>query len=327
MAGMGKRMRPHTLSVPKPLIPLAGKPVVKHLVSEITKVVPEKIEEISFVVGDFGIDVENELIAIAASYGAIGKIYHQHDPLGTAHAVYCAKESLKGPVIVAFADTLFSADFKLDSMADGTIWVKEVEEPHAFGVVKINSENIITDFIEKPQDYVSNLAIIGIYFFKQAEILSVEIKNLIDNDIKVKGEFQLTDALENMKSKGIAFVPGKVNEWLDCGNKNATILTNQQLLKNHEQSELIADSSKIDDSVILKPCYIGNNVIIKNSVIGPHVSVGDNTTIESSIIKNSIIQQSSTLKSLTIQNSMIGNFVDYRRGLTEVNVGDYTTIS
>ncbi|MCK5823289.1 MAG: nucleotidyltransferase family protein, partial [Bacteroidales bacterium] len=171
MAGMGKRMRPHTLTVPKPLISIAGKPIVAHLVDELSKVYNDKIDEIAFIVGDFSQSVIEELKQIALSYNAEPKIYHQTEPLGTAHAVYCASESLKGNIIVAFADTLFKANFSIDENVDGTIWVNKVDNPSSFGVVKIDKNKFISDFIEKPKEFVSDLAIIGIYYFKQGEIL------------------------------------------------------------------------------------------------------------------------------------------------------------
>jgi glucose-1-phosphate thymidylyltransferase len=215
MAGMGKRMRPHTLTTPKPLIPIAGKPMVQRIVEDIIKVCDEPVDEIAFVVGHFGKEAENNLVAIAASLGAKGRICYQEEPLGTAHAIMCAKECLTGKVLVAFADTLFKADFKMDSSQEGIIWVQKVEDPKPFGVVKLNAENVITDFVEKPQEFVSDLAIIGIYYFKDGDYLKKELQYLLDNDIKEKGEYQLTNALENMKAKGTRFTPGKVTEWLD----------------------------------------------------------------------------------------------------------------
>src|SRR4051812_37811740 len=164
MAGMGKRMRPHTLTIPKPLIPVAGKPIVQHLVEDITKVCHEKVDEIAFVIGNFGKEVEKKLVSIAEAEGAKGSIYYQDEPLGTAHAILCAKEALKGKVVVAFADTLFRTDSKMTDDCDGIIWVKQIEDPRQFGVVKVNSENTITDFVEKPPVFVSDLAIIGIYY-------------------------------------------------------------------------------------------------------------------------------------------------------------------
>src|SRR5581483_5997999 len=202
MAGMGKRMRPHTLTVPKPLIPIAGKSIVQRLVEDITKVCGEKVEEVAYVVGRFGKEAEDSLVKVAESLGAKGSIHYQDEPLGTAHAIMCAKEALDGKVVVAFADTLFKADFTIDTGKDGIIWVSKIEDPRQFGVVKLDENDVITDFIEKPQTFVSDLAIIGIYYFKDGAYLRSELQYLLDNNIMEKGEFQLTNALENMKKKG-----------------------------------------------------------------------------------------------------------------------------
>jgi len=326
MAGLGKRMRPHTLSVPKPLIPIAGVPVVERLAYDISQVVAEPIEEIAFIIGNFGEEVEQSLHKIANSLGAKASIYYQHEALGTGHAIYCAKESLKGNVVVAFADTLFIANFKLDNTADGTIWVHKVKNPSAYGVVKLDNENIITEFIEKPQEFISDLAIIGIYYFKDGENLKAELKYLIDNNITVKGEYQLTDALENMKAKGMKFTIGKVNEWLDCGNKEATIFTNRRILEHIPNKDLIAATAQINGSVIFDPCFIANNVVIENAVIGPYVSVGEKTEIRNCIISNSIIQKNSNLQNLIIKDSMIGNNVEFKGKTNIVNIGDFTQV-
>src|SRR5665213_1507056 len=226
MAGMGKRMRPHTLTVPKPLIPVAGKPMVQRLVEDIATVCNDPIEEIAFIIGPtFGKIVEEMLKGVAAKLGATGKIFYQDEAFGTAHAIMCAKEILEGKVVVAFADTLFKADFKMDTSQEGIIWVQKIEDPKMFGVVKVNAENVITDFVEKPQTFVSDLAIIGIYYFRDGKNLRNELQYLLDNNIRDKGEYQLTNALENMKNKGLKFFPGRVTEWLDCGNKDATVYT------------------------------------------------------------------------------------------------------
>ncbi len=163
MAGMGKRLRPHTLVTPKPLIELAGKPIVQHLCEDIRKVVGEEIEEIGFIIGDFGKEVENNLLKIAEQLGTKGKIYYQREPLGTAHAILCAKESLSGKVTVAFADTLFDAGFTLETKEDGIIWTHKVDDPSAFGVVKKNADQTICGFVEKPKEFVSNEAIIVLF--------------------------------------------------------------------------------------------------------------------------------------------------------------------
>lgn len=326
MAGMGKRMRPHTLTVPKPLIPIAGKPIVQRLIEDIAKVCNETIEEVNFIIGNFGDEIEAELMKIAESVGAKGKISYQNDPLGTAHAILCAEESLKGNVIVAFADTLFKADFVMDKSKDGIIWVHRIDDPSAFGVVKLDAYGTILDFVEKPKTFVSDLAIIGIYYFKSGETLKSELQYLLDNDIKHGGEYQLTDALLNMLNKGMQLTIGKVEEWLDCGNKNATVYTNQRVLAN-TSDKLIADSYINENSVIVPPCYIGENVKISNSVIGPYTSVGSNTVIDHAIISNSIIQNNTKITHANLRNTMIGNFVDYEGLVRELNIGDYSVVS
>ena len=325
MAGRGSRLRPHTLTVPKPLVPIAGKPIVERLVEDITRVCGQKVDEIAFVIGDFGKEVESELVNIAEGLGAKGSIYHQHEALGTAHAILCAKESLYGPVVVAFADTLFRADFKLDSSKDSIIWVQQVKDPSAYGVVKMDDNSVITHFIEKPTEFVSDLAIIGIYFFKDGSNLRNELQFLIDNNITDKGEYQITDALENMKLKGLKFYPGKVDEWLDCGNPKAAIHANKRVLgfseNKHERSGL-----KLDNATIIEPCYIGANVQLSNCTVGPYVSLGDGTIVSDSLLKNTIVQNNTTLKNADLEDSMIGNNVTYKGGSKQVSIGDYSTI-
>lgn len=327
MAGMGKRMRPHTLTIPKPLIPVAGKPIVQRLVEDISKMTDEKIEEIAFIVGEFGKDTEDSLLKIAESVGSKGRIFYQTEPLGTAHAILCAEESLDGKTIVAFADTLFIAEFRLDKEKDSIIWVNKVDDPSSFGVVKIGSNSKIVEFIEKPKEFVSDLAIIGIYYFKDGENLKRELKYLIENKIHKSGEFQLTDALQNMMNKGLEFYTDAVDEWLDCGNKNATVYTNQRVLANEKSKTMISETLVQVDSVIKESCFIGENVTIKNSIIGPYVSVGDNTVIENSIISNSIIQSNTKVFNLNIENSMIGKHVEYNGSKVNVSIGDFNTIT
>jgi len=325
MAGMGKRMRPHTLTVPKPLIQVAGKPIVQRLVEDIAKVIDENIDEIAFVIGDFGKETEAKLIAIAESLGAKGSIHYQEEALGTAHAILCAQQALTGKVIVAFADTLFKADFKIETAQhDGIIWVQKIDDPRMFGVVKVNENNVITDFVEKPQSFVSDLAIIGIYYFKDGDYLKKELQYLLDNNIKEKGEFQLTNALENMKQKGAQFSPGKITEWLDCGNKDATVYTNSRVLAFNEGNSLVAKSVKNVNSLIIEPCYIGENALIENSIVGPYASIGANTSIINSNVKNSIIQNNSTIQNCIIDNSMVGAYAELEQSSMDLSVSDYS---
>ena len=327
MAGRGSRLRPHTLTVPKPLIPIAGKPIVQRLVEDIAKVAGEEIEEVAFIIGDFGSEIEKSLIHIAEKLGAKGSIYYQTDPLGTAHAIKCAEQSMSGNVVIAFADTLFRADFILDKNSDGVIWVKSVEDPSAFGVVKLDNYGFITDFVEKPQTFVSDLAIIGIYYFNSAEKLMDEINYLMDNDIKNGGEYQLTTALENLRAKGAKFTLGKVNDWMDCGNKNATVETNSKILA-YEQEAMAQypASAQIENSLIIPPCFIGENVKISNSKVGPGVSLGNNTVVVNSNIENSLIQENTQINHGNLSNSMIGNSAQYFGVSREISLGDYSVL-
>jgi len=328
MAGMGKRLRPHTLTTPKPLIPIVGKPIVYWLVHDIVEVCPEKVDKIGFVISkSFGESIENELLSIAEKLGAKGYLFYQDEPLGTAHAIYCAADILTGKTIVAFADTLFKANFKLDTEQDGIIWVHQVEDPSAFGVVKLDKSGRIDDFVEKPVDFISDLAIIGIYYFKNGDHLRSEIKVLMDNKIKDAGEYQLTRVLKTLKEKGMHFVPGQVDDWLDCGNKQATVETHRAYFNFMQEKRIISDSSKINNTVLIEPVFLGENVEIDNTVIGPYVSVGDNSKISESRIQNSIIQKDSQIKNANLANSMLGNFVTFEGKATDLSVGDYNTIS
>jgi glucose-1-phosphate thymidylyltransferase len=327
MAGRGSRLRPHTLTVPKPLVPVGGKPIVHRLVEDIARVCAEKIDEIAFVVGEFGSEVEQELLAVAEKLGAKGSIHYQHQPLGTAHAVLCAAEKLTGPVVVAFADTLFKADFKISSEDEGILWVKQIEDPSAFGVIKMNERGEIIDFVEKPKEFVSDLAMIGIYYFRDGERLHKELQYLIDNAVIKSGEYQLPDALRRLTESGVVFKPGTVSEWLDCGNKEVTVHTNQRVLEyDHAAGIALQDTSaECVNSVIIQPCFIGKNVKIHESVIGPHVSIGANSVVENSVIRNTNIQQNTQISNAIIADSMLGSNVVYKGRSKDLSLGDFST--
>jgi glucose-1-phosphate thymidylyltransferase len=323
MAGMGKRLRPHTLTTPKPLVRLVGKPIVEHLVEEIISQAEGKVENIAFIIGDFGKEIETQLLTIAQKVGSKGSIHYQKEALGTAHAILCAKELLDGPVIIAFADTLFRADFKLDPTIDGVLWVEKVADPSAFGVVKLNESGHITSFVEKPEVFVSDLAMIGIYYFRKGEELRNEMQYLIDNSIMNDGEYQLPDALRSMVEKGNNFIPGTVNEWLDCGNYKATVHTNSKWLNYKSEENLVDSSVKLSNSTIISPCYVGKGVELINSVIGPHVSLDGNNKINGSVIQSTIIGANTQVENSVIKDSMIGNHSSIKQEARKLSVGDY----
>lgn len=327
MAGLGKRLRPHTLTTPKPLLPVAGKPIVQRLVEDIAKVVPEKINHIAFVVGHFGNEVEQKLLQIAKSVGAKGTIHYQEQALGTAHAILCASEALNGKVLVAYADTLFKADFKLDDQKEGAIWVKRVDNPEQFGVVKLNQNGSIEGFYEKPATFVADLAIIGIYYFKDGAYLKNELQYLLDQKITTGGEYGITDALQNMMKKGTAFHTENVEEWLDCGNKDAIVDTNQMVLYFLRDDEnLISEKADIEEALIIEPCFIDEGAVISNSVIGPYVSVGKNAIINQSVIKNSIIRENAFIEQKVLDNCMIGQHAILKGRAQDFSLGDYNEL-
>jgi len=329
MAGRGSRLRPHTLTVPKPLIPIAGKPIVHRLVEDIAKVLNQDIEEIAFIIHEsFGKKVEEDLIAIAEKLGSKGTIYYQNEALGTGHAIMCAKDSLSGPAVIAYADTLIRANFNLDQSADSVIWVKQVDQPEAFGVINLNEANEIVELVEKPKEFVSDLAVIGIYYFKDVGVLKNELQSVLDNNIIHGGEYQINDGIKQMMAKGMKFVPGEVDEWMDCGNKEVTVETNSRMLGFlHEDGEnLVAESVRLENATVIPPCYIGEDVAVINSVIGPNVSLGKGTHVANSKIQNSLIQTHAHIKNAQLNNAMIGNHVNFDGDFTSISLGDYSVL-
>jgi len=332
MAGRGSRLRPHSLTVPKPLIPVAGQPIVHRLVKDIAKVLKQPIDEIAFVLGDpawFGDDVVESLKKLAISLGAKPSIYRQDQPLGTGHAIMCAKPSLSGPAVIAYADTLIRAEFDLDPIADSVIWTKRVANPQAYGVVKLNDNQEIIELVEKPESFVSNQAVIGIYYFKDVAVLKGKLQEILDENIMNGGEYQINDGIKRMIAEGRIFKTGTVDEWMDCGNKSVTLDTNAKMLgflKADNEEQLIANSVKNNNSTIIEPCCIGENVVLNNATVGPNVSIGNNCTIDNSTVKNSLIQTHTIIKNANLDDAMIGNHVSYDGNFTKVSIGDYSVL-
>lgn len=332
MAGRGSRLRPHTLTIPKPLIPVAGKPIVHRLVTDIVKILNQPIEEIAFILGDpafFGDDVVESLTQLANSLDAKVSIYRQEQPLGTGHAIMSAKESLSGPAVIAYADTLIRADFNLDPEADAVIWVKQVTEPEAYGVVKLNDRKEIVELVEKPKDFVSDLAVIGIYYFKDVSVLKKELQHVLDNNIINGGEYQINDGIKRMMADGKIFKTGEVAEWMDCGNKAVTVETNTRMLgflHRDNEERMISPSVTLNNSKIIEPCFIGENVILNNSSVGPNVSLGNDCTLTDVSVKNSLIQSHNTIKNANLDQAMIGNHVHYDGHFKSISIGDFSVL-
>lgn len=332
MAGRGSRLRPHTLTVPKPLIPVAGQPIVHRLVKDIAKVLGEPIEEIAFVLGDpafFGDDVVESLTKLAESLGAKASIYRQDQPLGTGHAIMSAEPSLSGPAVIAYADTLIRANFNLDPEADAVIWTKKVENPEAYGVVNLNEKEEIIELVEKPKTFVSDQAVIGIYYFKDVAVLKQKLQEVLDENIMNGGEYQINDGIKRMMAEGKVFKTGTVDEWMDCGNKAVTVETNGKMLgflANDGEEQLVSNSVINKNSTIIEPCFIGENVVLNNTTVGPYVSIGNDCVLDNVSVKNSLIQNASIIKNATLDQAMIGNHVVYDGNFKAISIGDYSVL-
>ena len=332
MAGRGSRLRPHSLTTPKPLLPVAGKPIVERLVEDIVRMLPESVDKIAFVTGRFGEVNENALLEVAKRLGAEGRIYYQDKPLGTAHAILCGEELLEGPVVVAFADTLFRADFTISAEADGVLFTQKIEDPRAFGVVVTDEGGNITDYLEKPQEFVSDQAMTGIYSFKDGARLKKELQYLIDNNVLSAGEYQLPDALRNMTKSGLKFITGEVSEWMDCGNKKVTVETNRRVLNILEEEGRLHEGDGVDpsaniiDSTIVPPCYIGPGVTVVRSVVGPHVSLGANTAVTNSTLQDCLIQGDTTIDNSVMDGAMVGAKASVVGTPLDVSIGDFSSI-
>lgn len=332
MAGRGSRLRPHSLTVPKPLIPVAGQPIVHRLVKDIAKVLKQPIKEVAFVLGDpawFGDDVVESLSSLANELGAKASIYRQDQPLGTGHAIMSAKPSLSGPAVIAYADTLIRAEFDLDPTADSVIWTKRVENPEAYGVVKLDDKDSIVELVEKPSEFVSDQAVIGIYYFKDVAVLKDKLQEVLDENIMNGGEYQINDGIKRMMADGKIFKTGSVDEWMDCGNKNVTLETNAKMLgflASDNEEQLVHDSVVLENANIIEPCFIGAGTVLRNTSVGPNVSIGKNCLIEDSSVKNSLIQNQTTIKNANLEEAMIGNHVKYDGAFTKISIGDYSVL-
>lgn len=325
MAGRGTRLRPHTHVTPKPLIPICGTPMVERIIRTIADALPSSIEESVFILGpDFGQEVRDNLTAICDRLGISASFGVQTQPLGTAHAVAQAGGSLNGECVVVFADTLFEMDEtpQLDT-ADAVIWVKHVEDPSRFGVVVKNDSGNITDFVEKPTEPISNEAIIGIYYIREAEILAREIQYLIDNDVRgAGGEYQLTDALDRLLKNGSTFRTATVSEWLDAGTIPALMDTNRLILDKERSDK---KQGTVENSIIIEPVFIGPDAVVKDSVIGPYVAVHGGATVEQSVVKDSIIFADAAVRESALKNALIGQSATVKHYSGSLNIGDHAS--
>lgn len=319
LAGFGTRLRPHTYTKPKPMINVAGKPVLGHILDKLKGL---DVDEIVFVVGYLGEQIE---AYVSANYNFKAYYVEQKELLGQAHAIYLTRELVSGPTIILFVDTLFEADLNVlnREASDGVIYVKEVEDPRRFGVTLVNEAGHITRLIEKPDSMQDNLAVIGLYYVKDAQRLMAAIKSLMDQNLQTKGEFYLADALQLMIDDGAILRPQPVSVWLDCGKPETVLETNRYLLKhNMDNSQEVSSIN----SIIVPPVHIHPTAKVKNSIIGPHVTIAANCEVEGSIIRDSIVDEESYIKDAILDQSLIGRKVDLIGRYRKLNVGDSASV-
>ena len=330
MAGRGTRLRPFTLSKPKPLLEIIDKPIVEHLIDQITSTLSSEIEEIVYILGEeayFDSTVVDSLTLISKKYNAKTKVYRQLDKLGTGHAIMCAEESLSGPAIIAYADTMIQGKIEIDLKADGMIWVKKVEDPSSYGVVNLDEEHNIKELIEKPKDFVSDLAVVGIYYFKESSFLRDELKRHLKEKLEPGREYLLNYGIEKMIEMNKIFKSQEIETWMDCGTPQLLLESAKIIMKSKEKYSNENNFSREGKVIINDPVFIGKNVSLKNSTLGPNVSIGNNCVITDSKIQSSIVYNDSNISNANISNSILGSNCNYDGYNKEIFLGDYSQIN
>ncbi|MBN1963305.1 MAG: NTP transferase domain-containing protein [Anaerolineae bacterium] len=316
LAGFGTRLRPHTYSRPKPLINVAGKPVLGHVLDNLRGL---PIEEYIFIRGYLGEQIE---AYVSKNYGDKPAHYFEQEVLnGQSTAVNLARSVIEGPILLLFVDTIFEADlsFLIDTDADAVAFVKEVEDPRRFGVAAVDEDGIVTRFIEKPDNMDNRLAVIGMYYIRDSAALLDAIQTQLDENIQTKGEFYLADAFQIMADRGTRFETVEVDAWLDAGTSDALIETNRLLLNRGRGTSPIA---KAEDVVVIPPVYIAESAKVSASVVGPYATIGENVVVENCVIRDSIIDADSTVRNMVLKCSLIGQQAHVNGRAQTINIGD-----
>lgn len=320
VAGAGTKLRPHSYTQPKALIPLAGKTVLSIIIDQLKEV---GINEFVFIVGYLGDKIQDY---VKAKHPELKAHYvHQVDRQGVGHAIRLTRSIVNhDEVLVVLGDTI--CEYNVQEVVDSPysmIGVRKVEDPREFGVAEIEDDGFISHVVEKPQIPKSNMALVGVYKIKDSDQMFQCLENNIRQGLRSHGEYSLTDALDCMIQMGAKFQSFKVENWFDCGRKETMLESNALLLKKFA---LKTDAAQYENTVIISPVSIGVGCSIKNSIIGPNVSIGENTTIDYSIVKNSIIGSFSNLFDIVLDDSVIGSDTNLRGETRSLNIGDNTSI-
>lgn len=321
LAGYGTRLRPHTFTKPKPLINVAGKPVLGHVLDMFKDV--EGVDEVIFITGHLGDQIEHY---VSKQYPHVkARYFEQKEMNGQSTAVYLAREHLQGPMLLVFVDTIVETDLSrlADETADAVAWVKQVEDPRRFGVAEVGPDGYVTRLIEKPSDMSNNLVVVGFYYLKEARDLIEAIREQIERNIQTKNEYFLADALQLLLNKGMKMRVQPVDVWLDCGKAETVLETNRYLLAHgHDNSQ----DTKRDGYVVIPPAHIHPSAHIVHSVIGPHATISAGCHVENAIIRDSIIDDGATIQDTVLAQSLIGQHARVTGRYRSFNVGDSSEV-
>ena len=318
MAGFGTRLRPHTWSKPKPLVSVAGKTVLGHVLDMFADV--PYVEEIIFIVGYLGEQVE---AFMAENYPETStQFVVQEEMLGQSHALWLAREHLQGPICMVFVDTLIETDLSglAQEKADAVAWVKPVDDPRRFGVAEVDNKGFVRRLVEKPEDLSNNLALVGFYYFKEAERLVRAIEDQMESGTQLRGEFYLADAINVMLDQDMKMRIETVDVWKDCGKPDALLETNRYLLDN--QRDNTQEASRREGVIVIPPVFIHPSAEVSESVIGPHASIGPQCVIQRSIVSDSILEAGAHVQESILVESIIGREARVLGQSRRLNIGD-----
>lgn len=324
VAGAGTRLRPHTYTQPKPLMPVAGKPIICFIID---KLIEAGLKDFVFVIGYLGDKIRD---FIEESYPDVSTefVYQEHRE-GSGHAVWSAREVFEDEdeVFIAFGDTIFEVDLKqFIDCAHSCVGLKRVNDPREFGVAECNENGILTRVVEKPRIPKSNLALVGLYKIKEVGGLIRSVEHLVNNDIRTMGEIQLTDALQHLLEQNAVIQSIPVNNWFDCGRKEVLLETNAMLLNQHEYASDAFNLPEFENTIIIHPVSISKTCKIANSIIGPHVTIGEHAHLNHVIVQDSIIGNFAALEDVVLRHSVVGSDASIRGMNLSLNIGDNTEI-